>query len=1177
MKNTDNRSHRSHCSLPVTALIGFFFFLLAGQVHGDVPTRVEVQGTVPNPGTQQQELSNITFPAPYNVFEFLVTCAACHGGQVDQQVAHFGNWAGTSMASAARDPVFRANQIIVNSAVKDLTGEDGAGNMCFRCHSPNGWYSGRFDPQLNGAADGSSMLHSVLISTDDEGIPCEMCHRTMGAVTFQRPDLSAIDPVWNMLAGIDDWPHNGGPFVDQAGDPTIAPGNPYGDTTLQIDEGMTYIGRYPGTADIYWSDLPLQGLYTGQTYGIYPDGFIDDWGNDISGLPAEAADGSLIIQLDVPISPPLNADGTYDYNAQSVSPEHATVMYPNNPPEKGFIQTSEFCGTCHDLTIPVLNHGMPEQRTYTEWKYSAFGREGPDATTCQDCHMPRLSHEYADDIPGSYNADPFGEPGGWPYSKPRTNTAVHKLAGANRDLPMMMKFLYPEVDMEPVGGGEGAAGVWFGTGSDPRIFPGMLTNRDSMWERNRRNSEIMLREGVDVEIASGPAFNPASGKWEVQVRVTNNSGHRIPSGYPDGRRMWLQVEVTDAGGAVVYESGHYDRDTSTLFTDSSMAGLKRALTPQIDDADNAVMIYERVTGTCEDNNADGIPDQCTPSKSLLNNYILFDNRIPPLGFVYDDYRQAGVKFWNYDPATFVPYEQYNPRLGQSSRYPDGENRDLVTYTFSAPEGSVLTARATAYWQTHSREFMEHLRESDTSTVRPQGPPRVWELNYPLTPNYLSDEFGLAGVVQEMQADGWLAPDETLRDNWGGVAYAAWYKTGRGAPYPVAVADTADAPPPAPAFVRVYPEYTADGTPVGGVTNPDTGLLEPYTQLIKWSQVDGADGYLIWIRYGIGTTTASWDKLAIVLEDNDPATPLELINTAINVNKTYVYKIQAFNGAGLGPDSVEVAARTPWDLPLPPDNLLYNDSTAESITMTWYDAADNEDGWIVFRQDLTAAPLIGFYEIARFPSTTGFGGVIFSDGDFARPDIQWADGYTPPQPEQCYNYVVESYNASGTSGWNTNGPVQMCTMNTPGAPRELTATIVSDSRVDLSWTAGPGTTIGYRLERSGDGGATWPTAFDIPDMTVTGYSDLAIQPGSTYWYRVFAYNTAGDSEPSNMVPVCFLTGDLNGDSTVSLADLVLFRTEYGTTGTGLAGDFDGDGDVDLSDFITFRQNYGAGCP
>ncbi len=1125
-------------------LVFMLAVVVIGVIHADVPGRIGVRGTVPLPGTQQQELGNITFPAPFNVFEFLVTCGACHGAQVDQQVAHFGNWAGSAMASASRDPVFRANEIIVNATIGNRinpdTGEpygDGGGNMCFRCHSPNGWYSGRFDPALNGSGDGSQMLHSILLSTDDEGVPCEMCHKAMGAVTYQRPDLMALnpdDPVWNMLAGIDDWPHNGGPFVDQDGDPTIAAGNPLGNGTLQFAEGMLYLGRYPGIVDIYWGDTPLVedplglggfspgGNYTGQTYGIYPPGWIDPQGNDVGGQPATGPNGDLLIQLDIPIGPPLNPNGTPNYNAQSVSPEHSTAMYPNAPPGKGFNQTSEFCGACHEQTTPVLNHGMPDQRTYTEWKYSAFS-SGPGAKTCQDCHMPRLSHEYSDDVTGSYNADPLLI-GPWPYAKPRTNTAVHKLAGSNRDLPEMMQALYPEVDIEVVGGGEGAGGVWVGTGNDPRIFPGMLSTRDSMWERSQRNTEVSLQDGVDVAISQPPTLVDPTGIWEVKVKVTNTSGHRLPSGFSDGQRMWIDLAVSGTG--VSYRSGYYDGALAMLKTDPA-TDFKRALGPVIDATvlgGNAVMVYERVTGTCTDTNdpPDGILDNCDPSLGPLNEYILFDNRIPPMGFTYADYRLAGVKFWNYDPDTFVPYEEYNSATGQSTRYLNGRNWDEVTYRFTGPTDPLadLTARAEVQFQSHTREYMEFLRANDTSTVRPQGPPRPWEVNYPITPNYLSDEFGLAGVSDEIMAAGFIS--EPLRDNWGGIAYAAWYVSGKGAPYSVAVVDTAAALPGAVTGLHVFPECDpVTGVCTGGVTNPDTGVVEAYTQILTWDPVLGADGYLVSIKYGAGAT-ASWDKLAVVLPDQvDVNGKVFLINTSINVNKTYIYKVQAFNGAGYGPASAELAAKTPWDLPLPPERLRFVSSTTSTITMSWDDVSDNEVGWNVFRQDVPDVGALGFQLAVTFPSTNvgGFVGVTFTDGAALPPGGTNPPGYIAPQPGHCYNYVVEAYNTAGNSGWNANGPVQMCTLGPPGAPGGLTALAVSGNRVDLTWTAASGIVDGYLVERATDAGFTLNlTPIPIPNPAATGHSDLGVSPDTTYWYRVFAYNAGGTSLASDPATV-----------------------------------------------------------
>ncbi|HNB51324.1 MAG TPA: hypothetical protein PK530_05255, partial [Anaerolineales bacterium] len=1083
--------------------------LTAGVVYADVPDRTPAGGLVPNPGTQQQELANITFPAPYNVFEFVVTCGACHGGTVDQNAGHFGNWAGSSMASAARDPVFRANQIGVNNLVESLTGENGAGNMCFRCHSPNGWYSGRFDPTLGGDPEGRTMQHSILASTDDEGIMCEFCHRVIGSVTMQRADLNPNDPVWNLLSGLSDWPHSGGPFIDQDGDPTIAPGNPYGDTTLQLNDGMTYVGKYSGSVDVYFSDLPLDGTnYTGQTYAVYPSWWTGPKNPVPAGMPqfnsagqelAYAVDGSLPIHFEVPIGAPINPNtGQPDYNAQALSLEHPTVGdregFPQPVPTGNqFITTSEFCGACHDLTVPVLNHGMPEQRTYTEWKYSDYNT---DSTRCQDCHMPTLKHEYSDQTPVSLNVDPTLA--GWfPYAKDRNadgGTAFHKFSGANLDLSAMMTVLYPEVDLEVIGAP---------TGNDTRIFPGMLSDRTTMWDRNRRNTEITLVDAVDAEIISGPTFNASTGKWEVQVKVTNTAGHRIPSGYPDGRRFWINLQIKDVNGNVVYESGYYNQETAALYTDSSQTSFQRALTPFIDSASNAVMVYERVTGTCLDVNGAAIfpnpavaePVACNGSPALTNNFILFDNRIPPAGFNYAEYRMSGVKFWNYDPATMVPFED-------ATRYPDGQNWDVVTYSFDADPSATLSARAEILWQTHTREFMEHLKNQDTSTVRPEGPPNIFDPNYPLTPNYLSDGIGLS---QMTDMDG-----NPLRDNWGGIAYAAWLLTGKGAPYMAAVADsTSTAAPAAPA-------------------NLAATALDPFTLRVSWDTVADAEGYLVWIRYGLSDQTASWDKFAIVYEDLDPTTPQwEILHEALNVGKSYTYKVQAFNGAGYSTDSALVIGQTPTDIPLPPESLVVAGTTATSVSLSWFDIADNETGFVIERQDV---PVVGnFYELTRIPSANGTG----------TGGISWTD--TSAAPNTCYNYRVAAYNAMGDSTFSL--PVQACTMAPPTGPITLGGT-ASPTQVDLTWTSANGTLMGYRVERSTDNGVTWPTAYNVANPAAVGYSDTLVQPNTAYWYRVFAYNLAGDSPASNTFSITTpdlppaaptnLTGIANSSTQVALA-------------------------------------------
>jgi hypothetical protein len=119
-----------------------------------------------------------------------------------------------------------------------------------------------------------------------------------------------------------------------------------------------------------------------------------------------------------------------------------------------------------------------------------------------------------------------------------------------------------------------------------------------------------------------------------------------------------------------------------------------------------------------------------------------------------------------------------------------------------------------------------------------------------------------------------------------------------------------------------------------------------------------------------------------------------------VAKTYQYKVVAVNGKGKSPDSPVMAKSTVTDLPLPPESLTLVGATANSATISWYDAADNELGFVIERQDVPA--LADFVEIARIPTPNGpgFGGVTWTDNTVVSGRV--------------YNYRVAAYNNSGPS-------------------------------------------------------------------------------------------------------------------------------------------------------------------
>lgn len=84
---------------------------------------------------------------------------------------------------------------------------------------------------------------------------------------------------------------------------------------------------------------------------------------------------------------------------------------------------------------------------------------------------------------------------------------------------------------------------------------------------------------------------------------------------------------------------------------------------------------------------------------------------------------------------------------------------------------------------------------------------------------------------------------------------------------------------------------------------------------------------------------------------------------------------------------------------------------------------------------------------------------------------------------------------------------------PAAPSSLSATAVSGFRIDLSWTDNSSDEDGFKIERSADGSTGW-TQIGTAAANATSYSNSALTENTTYYYRVRAYNGAGDSDYSN---------------------------------------------------------------
>src|SRR2546430_9853543 len=84
---------------------------------------------------------------------------------------------------------------------------------------------------------------------------------------------------------------------------------------------------------------------------------------------------------------------------------------------------------------------------------------------------------------------------------------------------------------------------------------------------------------------------------------------------------------------------------------------------------------------------------------------------------------------------------------------------------------------------------------------------------------------------------------------------------------------------------------------------------------------------------------------------------------------------------------------------------------------------------------------------------------------------------------------------------------------PAAPSNLTATAVSVSEIDLAWSESSTNVTQFKIERSTDNVNF--TQITTVAAGVTTYKDMGLTANATYYYRVRANNTAGDSGYSSV--------------------------------------------------------------
>ena len=204
-------------------------------------------------------------------------------------------------------------------------------------------------------------------------------------------------------------------------------------------------------------------------------------------------------------------------------------------------------------------------------------------------------------------------------------------------------------------------------------------------------------------------------------------------------------------------------------------------------------------------------------------------------------------------------------------------------------------------------------------------------------------------------------------------------------------------------------------------------------------------------------------------------------TGLNAGTKYYYRVRAYNALATSAYSSEKNATTLSSIPVAPSGLTITTITSGSVTLAWTDNSNNETGFKIWRKQ----GVTGTYTLV---TTVAANVTTYTDSSSALLD------------GTQYYYKVCATNSAGDSAYSNevNGITVM------RAPTGLAATAVSASEIDLTWTDNSLSESGYRIEQSPVDDLHF-VEIAVTGPNVTSYNATGLNAGTTYYYRVRAYN------------------------------------------------------------------------
>jgi hypothetical protein len=206
-------------------------------------------------------------------------------------------------------------------------------------------------------------------------------------------------------------------------------------------------------------------------------------------------------------------------------------------------------------------------------------------------------------------------------------------------------------------------------------------------------------------------------------------------------------------------------------------------------------------------------------------------------------------------------------------------------------------------------------------------------------------------------------------------------------------------------------------------------------------------------------------------------------------------VRAYNSGGNSGYSNSASATTLLPpSPAAPSNLTATAVSSSQINLSWTDNSNNETGFMIER---CAGTTCSYFSV-------GSNVTSYSD--------------TGLTANTSFSYRVNASNSGGDSTYSNSATATTLTASLPSAPTNLTATAVSKTQINLSWTDNSSDETGFKIERCQGQSCTNFAQIATVGPNVKTYKNTGLRKSTVYTYRVRSYNANGNSAYSNTTSV-----------------------------------------------------------